>query len=520
MTKNLFEKSNKKSIVFTVLLFLVFAALAFLFPDSGDDWAWGSQLGIDRLKSNFDNYNGRWAGNLLVMLLTRSKLLDVIFTAASLVCVCAMPKLFSNTKSFASYAFGFFLLLLLPKEIMVQSVVWTAGLSNYLPPIVLTFLYFLLIKNIFESDVPTYTCGVGILAFFIAFVSALFMENVTLYNIAISVLILGFTLIKYKKIYLTHIAHFVGSVLGAVLMFSNSAYSAIAKGEDSYRSTAKYAELVETVREHTKTIFQQCFLKNMATLLILSILCVIVYILFAAKCRSKCRKNMGLIATAVNVFTFFIIFLKKQFPEWALFVGSANSAHLTIWAFAGIAVIYYGSVLATVLLCITQHAYKWKALLLLGSIPILIAPLAIVDPIGPRCFFPPFFMLIAACVVLFVYMEKEIGMSLAVKKGVVCSFLAVGLAALVFLFNIYGVIYRYDSKRNEYVKKQVDAGYQTVMMTTLPYPSFVWVSEPAGDLWGGRYKSFHGIDNAVEFEFIDNNAFDKWTKEFDKEIDK
>lgn len=86
------KTTNKKTIGISVFLFLIFLFFVYLFPYSGDDWAWGSQVGLDRLLENFDNYNGRYVGNLLVMVLTRSKFINMVFTGISLVCVCLFPK--------------------------------------------------------------------------------------------------------------------------------------------------------------------------------------------------------------------------------------------------------------------------------------------------------------------------------------------------------------------------------------------------------------------------------------------
>ena len=67
---------------FYIVLFLILFLLCFLFPYTGDDWAWGGQLGIDRLSSWFENYNGRYLGNLIVLILTRSNLLTRTANAA------------------------------------------------------------------------------------------------------------------------------------------------------------------------------------------------------------------------------------------------------------------------------------------------------------------------------------------------------------------------------------------------------------------------------------------------------
>ncbi|MBE6715009.1 MAG: hypothetical protein E7575_07010 [Ruminococcaceae bacterium] len=86
-------------------MFAVFSILVLLFPYSGDDWAWGSEIGLDRLETRFESYNGRYAGNLLVLILTRSNILRIFVISASLMSICIFPRLFSKSKSLLGVAF-------------------------------------------------------------------------------------------------------------------------------------------------------------------------------------------------------------------------------------------------------------------------------------------------------------------------------------------------------------------------------------------------------------------------------
>ncbi len=70
MVKN---KSFKTNIILCSLIFCACAVLIYLAPYTHDDWAWGSQIGIDRFESNFVDYNGRYFGNYMVLLLTTEK---------------------------------------------------------------------------------------------------------------------------------------------------------------------------------------------------------------------------------------------------------------------------------------------------------------------------------------------------------------------------------------------------------------------------------------------------------------
>ena len=78
------KKSCKKEIIFYAIVFVATLILCYLFPFTHDDWAWGSEYGIERLMTNFDNYNGRWFGNFVVLLLTRSNILKTISMALCL----------------------------------------------------------------------------------------------------------------------------------------------------------------------------------------------------------------------------------------------------------------------------------------------------------------------------------------------------------------------------------------------------------------------------------------------------
>lgn len=516
MFRNLLKNTNKKTVVFSAVLFVVFSVLIYLFPFSGDDWAWGSQIGLDRLANNFDNYNGRYAGNLLVLALTRSKALKIIVISVSLVCVCLFPKLFSKSKSFVPYVFGLLLFLLIPRQIFMQSIVWTSGYSNYVPPIILILLYFIIIKDIFEAQPPKYHWSFPILVGVIGFISSLFMENVTLYNVAVSALIITFAFFKFKKFYVTHIIHFLGSVLGAFLMFSNSAYSTIASGDDGYRSIALDDGLMETIIKQTDVIFKHFFRNNFILLLILSLLCLMIYFLYSKKSNNKKLKIVGLFVVLLNLFSCFIIFIKSEFVSRIFNMDATNSSTLTTLVCALVAIIYFVSALLTVIICVTSSSEKFKILLLLISVPILIAPLAVVKPVGPRCFSSPYLMLIAACVLIFVYIENSYKMTYKVKMCVSGALMVCCTAIFIFLFSIYSVIHTYDVKRNDYVKKQIEEGYDTVKVCKLPYSSYVWVENPAKAPWDYRYKLFYGIDEDIEFECLGFSQFDKWAVEFDK----
>ena len=66
------KKENKSSIFWILIIFFVLFSIWQLWvPEALDDWRWGSEVGIMRLKTWFGGRGGRYFGDILVIVLTR-----------------------------------------------------------------------------------------------------------------------------------------------------------------------------------------------------------------------------------------------------------------------------------------------------------------------------------------------------------------------------------------------------------------------------------------------------------------
>ena len=74
------ERNKKIDLIIKISLFLIATIIFYFAPYTHDDWAWGSSIGMERLASHFKDYNGRWVGNLVVLLLTRYRILKAFVT--------------------------------------------------------------------------------------------------------------------------------------------------------------------------------------------------------------------------------------------------------------------------------------------------------------------------------------------------------------------------------------------------------------------------------------------------------
>lgn len=493
---------------------LFFAALAYLFPNTGDDWAWGSIIGEQRLDSWFDNYNGRYAGNLLVMALTRSKLLTVIAMSVSFCAACLIPAVYSSSRKPVTLIFSILLFLIVPKTIFSQSIVWTAGFSNYVPPIIIAELYILIEKDIFEDVLRSPARFSAPVTLISGFIGSLFMENVSIFYVVLAVATAVISYIRFKKIRSEQIGFLIGSVIGCLLMFSNSAYSSIASGNDGYRDAAtSLASLYDIASSHLYTIFDNLIISN-------RLMCVIVAVPAAAIAIKYLRTNenpKNLLAVrillSVNIVSAFILCIKSYVKD-ALVLTPFNryAAYYKLIMFA-IACLYLASLTLILIICIKKE-HRLKLLFPLFCVPVISAPLLVVNPIGPRCFFPAYALLMMFAAELFDCALPLISAADAefkhAERGLTCA--AAGI--MIFYLTVFSSIHSYDVKRNEFAKLQSDNGEKTVVICELPNSPYLWTSEPKKEPWAKRYKLFYGLKEDVNFRFVNRKEFDRILNEY------
>ena len=515
-----FAKANKNFWLLSAVLLIFFAILIFLTPYLHDDWPWGSQIGDERIESWFEGYNGRYSGNLLVLLLTRSEFVQVITVSLSLLTFCFVPLLLLKKKAVMPLMLCAFLLLTMPRELFVQGVIWTSGYSNYFPPMLITLLYFCIVQEYLEDIHPSYSTKkhviVSALTLVMGFIGSMFMENVTIYNVIAAFAVLVLVFIKHKKVFPIHISFFVGCIVGAICMFTNSAYSNVANDTDFYRSFLSW-ENIGVIMEHIDLIFVQLFCKAFPLLILISSACVIMTAksIMNTSAQSKAIKvGFGCIVT--NAISLLILLAKGLFPNWNIIYGNKIASIAVITLFA---LLWCFSVLFMVIFNVKDGVLKTKMLLLILSVPVMVAPLAVVNPLNSRCLTPAYLTLAVFCVVLVDGVFDKLPIVEAAKKifsvVLLCS---VGALFIVYI-SIYASVRNYEIMRIEYLEKQIEAGEQNELICSrLPYATgeyFVYTDKPIDKNWEWRFKCFYKLDTKASIKFVSVEEFDKWRLEFD-----
>lgn len=336
-----------------------------------------------------------------------------------------------------------------------------------------------------------------------------------MFNALISVVIIADTFRRFKKIFVPHVAYFAASVAGAVLMFSNSAYGLIARQEDFYRSTGLERGLADTLTENFRHFFDNLLAENIAGISVFTLLCALLCVALKGRGNKK-SYVICLRAIFVNIVSAAVIFSKSRLDDWEVIFESRGYALITTALLFAVAFIYFASAGVILFYGIKNKSLKNKALFVYICIPVSAAPLMVVNPVGPRCFFPHCFMLAAVSVTVLVYLLEEFKPDSEKRKKLNALLVAAGAAAFAFLVGVYGVIHSYDKARNELAVKQADEGFKTVVVYYLPFSGYVWNGEPDSAPWDDHYRQFYGMPDDVKFKFILRESFPDFASNFEK----
>lgn len=478
--------------------FIILLVICWLFPYTGDDWAWGSSIGIERLQTWFENYSGRYLGNLIVLALTRSNLLKTVVMAFCLTGILwCLEQLTGNIWAFY---IGTALLALTPKLVFRQAVVWTAGFSNYATSIFLTLLYLICIYPLFEEKKGRIECsqrpGMALLLFILGTANTLIVEHLTLYNLMLAVFVIVYVFVRYRKIFIQYVAYFIGTILGTYMMFSNSVYHSIAENADGYRSMASGTGIIrQAIESYFEVIYQELYMNNIW----LNGVVVIISILLYKKIRTNLKAIHDRIMKAcIVIMGIYEIYALQSVVQ----IGTAARQPALIvlegigTVLGALAVIVFG-VLAG-MYCGRLH----KILFVMGSILCLTAPLFVVQPIGSRCFFATYVMFILLTCELFAILlegNQEKLQIILIKR----SCFLIGMVCAVFYFSIFASVYKVDRERLNYIRECAEQGKNEIEILHLPYESFIWTATPtSGSIWEERYKLFYGLPEDIRLKDV------------------
>lgn len=442
----------------------------------------------------FDNYNGRYAGNLVELAITRSTFFRVfLYALVNTLIVFFMSKIL-NLRTSYGVVLLLALIVIIPRNIYRQTFGWFAGFSNYNTALLVTliaiYLLFFAKKN---SYTPIAYIGLGALFF----IGQLFVEHMTIYNMLLSIFALIVNFFFYKRKKFLSLLYFISNILGLITLFSNSAYMSIVQSNDSYRSVGADSEglLTRVIKTLTMNWTDFLVVDNYFLNAILTIVLIIVVYNYFTKNNKKDRLSSWLLAY-VTLFTGWTIF-KGVYNIEANFFGKYFLLLQTIGS------IFYLVVIAILIWRCIPVLYKRMELIFWGtSAVITVLPFLVLSPIGPRCFLSAYFFMCILTVRLLQTLEFNENMLGKFYKKLSWILIATFVISGGMMYTL--VSYKNMRVSQTRVESRIKNSNSSIIIR-LPFEEFTQQGSPnKGSIQEKTFKQYYGIPVEESIRFQNN----------------
>lgn len=490
-------KKNWKLYLFYAFIFVFIFILSYYFPYSNDDWVWGSKIGIERFENGFKDYNGRYLGNTLVLVLTRSNLLKSLFMTITYFGIGYLIKKIVNKNNNGIMIFSILMLFLINRCVFRETIVNTSGFINYSFNMFLVLIFIAYIKDVFKKVNFKEKWYNLILLFLLGLSSTLFMEHITTYLLVLCTALCVYSYIKYKKIPKSYLIYFAGVIIGSIIMFSNGAYMHVVKGDDFYRTvTTKQSMIVTMARNYFNKIQNNAFSLNLITNLVVSILMIILTCKFIDNNKiSKWKKCFLELLNLISIF-YSVFLIVGNYFDFNIVTGSSHY-------FVGFMTAIYCLALLLIILLIFfdkknyfDKVVGYKLLFYIGSVVIVLVPLLVLTPVGHRCSLP-------ALIFYILFASELYNLLIEDKNGHISKILFTLLIIVLSSYlHIYHCVYLSNNERYEIVKKQVDDGMNPIYIRSTKYDKYIWKNNPVNDAFDKAFLLFNGFDVKAKVEVL------------------
>ena len=178
-------------------------------------------------------------------------------------------------------------MLAVPASLYGQSYGWPAAFVNYEVPVPLFLVYFIWTEELYRKKAEKYSCFQTFAVIPLGICVQLFSENITIIVAAYALWMLVYTAVRYRKIYLIEVNYLCSAILGAVLMFSNSAYSSAAvHNGKTYKSIDMSAGIL--LQRFAARIWTNLVLNNWVLTVIFTVLLTVLILKKRVLQRQRC----------------------------------------------------------------------------------------------------------------------------------------------------------------------------------------------------------------------------------------
>ena len=488
-------KDNRVRYFIYAAFFMLFVYLGYKVPYCLDEWKWGLPQRVELMKRGFSGYNGRYLGNILALLITRSEVAKTLVISVCMVLIVWLMEMSVRRKTFSEKDKSdpilllslILLLLAVPASLYGQSYGWPAAFVNYEVPVPLFLVYFIWTDELYRNKVEKYSWFQTLAVIPLGICVQLFSENITIIVVAYAVWMMIYTGVRYRKIYLIEVNYLWSAILGAVVMFSNSAYSSAAvHNGKTYKSIDMSAGVL--LQRFVVRIWTNLVLNNWVLTVILAVL--LTALILKKRKQSFASAEMLVVFWGYSVYSIF----HRICPEWTFDGNQAVDRGIM----ALLSMLFF----INVLLCIWMFTEKEERISIcityLGSLAFA-APLIAADPIGPRCFYISYVFEVLTAAKILQYFLKNRGEIQVFYPALILA-VTVCISA-VFYVRIFMIIGKYSDYRAELIEEAVEQNAEELTLPVMPFSDYTGYTEPIDEIWNEKFKEFYHIPENMTVRF-------------------
>lgn len=470
-----------------------------------DDLTWGSSVGLDRLSTWFAGYNGRYVGNIVVILLTRlpaglRAAAELAILSGALYCAhCVLPNK-------GTFCFFILALLTLPLELYAQGLVWTSGFANYTTAAaVMLFELGTYHKIVIQNKTLS---KAGYIVFFtVCFLGQMILENLAIYSVLLAGGAVVYSWSRGEKEMRRHLlAAMILTVCATAAVFLNSSYhSALAGDGGNYKEIS--LALPELWAKFETEVVPWLVQKNHLLNLALSVVLLLLWLTREARGKGPSQNRLGCFCGAL---------LSAFFCYDVMDSSWLNTAAYGKTAYALLALFYGAFIIVTIVANAPDRSSRLTLLTLALSQIALAGPLVPARPLTARCFFLNgilWCLLLAALLQLLLARRGLCFDKTAAQKSVARITQLICICYLVFVLCAQSQSWHIQALRMDSIRSGIRQGAQTIVLPEVPLSGIYCYGANVGndDYWQANYKRYYAIPEGVKVEFMN---YAKWCEQY------
>ena len=504
-------KKNPRYGLCLALALAFYLFLAFQIPYTHDDWGWGSAAGIRHLLTA--DINSRYAGNLLEVLLTRLPLLKGLVMGVTLAAIPAAAselalRAAGKTDGAEAAALrpllflgGNVLLLLTRDAVWAQTVGWVAGFSNFVFSGLLLLLFLRLLPAAAAPDAPAGGVGRTLGCFVFGVVIQLFIENLSVALFLFTLCAVVYQLASKRRVGPCLWALLLGVTVGAALMFSSGIYRTLwttgrAIGDYRQLTVSRDAGLIGNLAGMLRRFFTGLlpqmlswngqFAAAAAGLLALR-----------ALCRFRSERRPAALAAGVLDLVFAAGYLYAFYLTRHAEAGVETVAHAGLFA-AMDGVFVFLVLMELPLLFRGERALGLRLGLLWLAPLVILAPMLVINTVGPRSFYTSNVCLLLFCVTLAAALPLP---DIRLRRAAVWLCAVCALALGLFWGRVYLSIGAVTRARDAAMAEVRAGAADSVLLPFFPHKQYLWYPNPVDAVFEKDFRAFYRIPDGTALSF-------------------